>query len=164
MQGATLSSDEGFMPSLENAVATLIKLLIGAALSVWSSLTPTLQTLFWISLLDIASGLIASGKFKNLCSEKAWRGMRRKCLMWILIFAAGLMNKIVNFGFDLSTALGIYFIITETLSIVENCGRAGLTLPVWLRGRLIQLAAQEPKVESDDQPQIAKSAVVASNE
>lgn len=135
------------MPDFKESLVIVAKFLIGAILSVWSSMHPVLQTLFWISLIDIGSGLLASGKAKNLCSQKAWSGARKKGMMWLIIGASILLNRVVNLGFDFSIAMGIYFIVTEMLSIIENAGVAGVYVPAWVRVRLKQLADQEPQSE-----------------
>ncbi len=128
--------------SKENFVVVL-KAAAGLIFGFWSTLPVILQTLFWLSLIDAASGVLASSQRRTLCHDKAWTGAKKKAVMWLVIMSGVLMNRVVNVGFDFSLALGIYFIITEMLSVIRNARRAGLYVPPWVVDRLRALQRED---------------------
>lgn len=134
--------------SSKSVLVDTLKVCAGVIASFWATLNPTVQTLFWLTLIDVTSGVIAGGNEGNLSSQKAWTGGRKKAMMWLIVGSAILMSKQVDavlgkqLGIDFSVAVGFYFIIQELISIVENAGRAGLELPPWIKAKLRQFADQ----------------------
>jgi toxin secretion/phage lysis holin len=120
------------------------KFLVGVAVSLFMKMPHALQVLFWVMIADLISGIIASGIKKQLCSARGYVGAKKKTLMWIMLGVAHLANQTINFGVDFDSALAIYFIINEILSVAENCNRAGVKLPDWLETRLVAARDMDP--------------------
>lgn len=131
----------------DDVLSKVFKLLLGAVGSLWVGMPHTLQILFWCMLLDQISGMIVGGQQKKLSSTRGWIGLKKKSLMWCLIGVAHLAGEVVNIGMDFANVLGIYFVINEVLSIIENCAIAGVSVPPWLKSRLIKVQSMQDQKE-----------------
>ena len=95
-------------------------------------------------LLDFATGLIAGYKMQNLNSKRAFKGLRKKLLILVILCGASLMHRLVpNLGFR--TLVGIFYCATELLSITENAAKAGVPIPKKLKKALEQLKEEDNK-------------------
>lgn len=102
------------------------------------------KVLFGLMLLDFATGLIAGYKMQNLNSKRAFKGLRKKLLILVILCGASLMHRLVpNLGFR--TLVGIFYCATELLSITENAAKAGVPIPKKLKKALEQLKEEDNK-------------------
>ena len=102
------------------------------------------KVLFGLMLLDFATGLIAGYKMQNLNSKRAFKGLRKKLLILVILCGASLMHRLVpNLGFR--TLVGIFYCATELLSITENDAKAGVPIPKKLKKALEQLKEEDNK-------------------
>ena len=100
------------------------------------------KVLFGLMLLDFATGLIAGYKMQNLNSKRAFKGLRKKLLILVILCGASLMHRLVpNLGFR--TLVGIFYCATELLSITENAAKAGVPIPKKLKKALEQLKEED---------------------
>ena len=102
------------------------------------------KVLFGLMLLDFATGLIAGYKMQNLNSKRAFKGLKKKLLILVILCGASLMHRLVpNLGFR--TLVGIFYCATELLSITENAAKAGVPIPKKLKKALEQLKEEDNK-------------------
>lgn len=100
------------------------------------------KVLFGLMLLDFATGLIVGYKMQNLNSKRAFKGLRKKLLILVILCGASLMHRLVpNLGFR--TLVGIFYCATELLSITENAAKAGVPIPKKLKKALEQLKEED---------------------
>ncbi|WP_314348068.1 phage holin family protein [Fusobacterium massiliense] len=100
------------------------------------------KVLFGLMLLDFATGLIVGYKMQNLNSKRAFKGLRKKLLILVILCGASLMHRLVpNLGFR--TLVGIFYCATELLSIIENAAKAGVPIPKKLKKALEQLKEED---------------------
>jgi len=100
------------------------------------------KVLFGLMLLDFATGLIAGYKMQNLNSKRAFKGLRKKLLILVILCGASLMHRLVpNLGFR--TLVGIFYCATELLSIIENAAKAGVPISKKLKKALEQLKEED---------------------
>ena len=100
------------------------------------------KVLFGLMLLDFATGLIVGYKMQNLNSKRAFKGLRKKLLILVILCGASLMHKLVpDLGFR--TLVGIFYCATELLSITENAAKAGVPIPKKLKKALEQLKEED---------------------
>lgn len=132
---------------MDDVLPKLLKVLLGVLASMWVSVPHTLQILFWCMLLDQISGMLVGAQQKKLSSTRGWIGLKKKSLMWCLIGVAHLAGEVVNIGLDFANVLAIYFIINEVLSIIENSALAGVSVPPWLKDRLIKVQSMQTQRE-----------------
>lgn len=127
-----------------------LKLLVAAIITLVAAvhLSPTLTTLFWLMLLDLLSGMVIGFKSKKLSSSRGYDGIKKKAMMWILLGGAHLSDRVINVGFDFEEALGVYFIINEMLSLIENSALLGVPFPPYIIETLMKLKASPPATTS----------------
>ncbi len=115
-------------------IAFLIWLIGG-----WDTLA---KVLFALMFLDYLTGLIVGYKMQNLNSQRAFKGLRKKILVLVILCGASLMHKLVP---DLAfrTLVGMFYCATELLSIVENVAKVGVPIPKKLKKALEQLREEK---------------------
>ena len=115
-------------------IAFLIWLIGG-----WDTLA---KVLFGLMFLDYLTGLIVGYKMQNLNSTRAFKGLRKKLLILVILCGASLMHKLVP---DLAfrTLVGMFYCATELLSIVENVAKVGVPIPKKLNKALEQLREEK---------------------
>lgn len=115
-------------------IAFLIWLIGG-----WDTLA---KVLFGLMFLDYLTGLIVGYKMQNLNSQRAFKGLRKKLLVLVILCGASLMHKLVP---DLAfrTLVGMFYCATELLSIVENVAKVGVPIPNKLKKALEQLREEK---------------------
>lgn len=115
-------------------IAFLIWLIGG-----WDTLA---KVLFGLMFLDYLTGLIVGYKMQNLNSQRAFKGLRKKLLILVILCGASLMHKLVP---DLAfrTLVGMFYCATELLSIIENVAKVGIPIPNKLKKALEQLREEK---------------------
>ncbi len=115
-------------------IAFLIWLIGG-----WDTLA---KVLFTLMFLDYLTGLIVGYKMQNLNSQRAFKGLRKKLLVLVILCGASLMHKLVP---DLAfrTLVGMFYCATELLSIIENVAKVGVPIPNKLKKALEQLREEK---------------------
>lgn len=115
-------------------IAFLIWLIGG-----WDTLA---KVLFALMFLDYLTGLIVGYKMQNLNSQRAFKGLRKKLLILVILCGASLMHKLVP---DLAfrTLVGMFYCATELLSIIENVAKVGVPIPNKLKKALEQLREEK---------------------
>lgn len=97
-----------------------------------------LQVLVIFVVLDYITGVTAAWYEKKLDSNVGLRGIAKKILLFVPV-AIGYWLDIV-LGTEMFRSLSIFFYIAnEGLSILENLGRAGVSIPEPLKAALDQL-------------------------
>ena len=117
-------------------IAFLIWLIGG-----WDTLA---KVLFGLMFLDYLTGLIVGYKMQNLNSKRAFKGLRKKLLILVILCGASLMHKLVP-DLEFRTLVGMFYCATELLSIVENVAKAGVPIPKKLKKALEQLREEDKK-------------------
>jgi toxin secretion/phage lysis holin len=103
----------------------------------WMKSVPALMPLLILMGLDIAMGLFVAIATKRLSSSASWKGMARKVCQLILVAVAAVIEPFAN-GMPVLSLACMSFIVTETISIMENAAQAGVPLP----GALVELLAK----------------------
>lgn len=95
-------------------------------------------------VVDYATGLISGYINEKLNSHIEFKGVSRKStILWVLIVAVLLDRLISNDTWTFRTKVAYLYIANEGISILENCGKCGFTLPVKLIKTLEQLKIKE---------------------
>lgn len=111
------------------AVGSFVTLLFGG----WDA---GLITLAVFMVIDYVSGLIVAGVFKNspktstgaLESKAGWKGLCRKGMTLLFVLVAYRIDLVIGTDYIRNMVI-IGFIANELISIVENAGLMGLSLP-----------------------------------
>jgi toxin secretion/phage lysis holin len=125
---------DGVIRSIKYAVAA-IGAVLTAFLGGWDMV---LRVLVLFVALDYITGVAAAWAEKQLSSEIGARGILKKVLLFVIVALAYQLDKAI--GQEVFRSLAIWFYMAnEALSIIENCGRAGVPIPAFLRTALEQL-------------------------
>lgn len=117
-------------------ICTLIGVLgglISAALGGWDY---ALVTLMIVMCIDYISGIVVAGVFHAskktesgaLESNVGFKGLCRKCMILLIVLIAYRMDLVIGVTYIRDTVI-IGFIANELISIIENAGLMGITLP-----------------------------------
>lgn len=108
-----------------------------------------IYTLVAFVAVDYITGVCSAVVRKSLDSRVGYKGIFHKILIFGLVGIAHLLDaNILNTGDVLRTAVILYYIANEGISIIENAGEMGLPIPPKLLNVLEQL-----KGENDDSKQ-----------
>lgn len=100
------------------------------------------KCLLALMFLDYLTGLWVGYKMQNLNSKRAFKGLRKKLLILVILCGASLMHKLVpDLGFR--TLVGMFYCATELLSIIENAAKVGVPIPKKLKKALEQLKEED---------------------
>lgn len=130
-----------------------IKAAIAAVIAFFTALWGWIgwAILIWMTaiFLDYISGSMAARKEKNWSSEVAREGLWHKAGEILAVLVAALCDialRVIAEGsgikmpFDIGPLLLpivlLWYILTETGSIIENCGRLGAKVPKWFKQKI----------------------------
>lgn len=78
-----------------------------------------IKTLLVMMVIDYITGIMKGYKNKNINSNIAYRGLRKKVMVLFIVMAASQMDVILQ-GVGIRTLVLIFYVATEFLSILEN--------------------------------------------
>lgn len=106
------------------------------------------RALLIMMALDYITGVAKGFKNKNANSSRAYRGLKKKLIVLIIIVAATQMDTILQ-GVGIRTLVLMFYVATEFLSILENAAILGIPIPEKLKLALEQ--CREQKIKKDGQ-------------
>lgn len=116
-----------------------IAAVIGGILSfIFGAMTPAFAVLIALMVLDFCTGLLHAIVEKKLNSKTCARGITKKIFILALVAVAHL----IDISLGKAVCMGVvefFYIANESMSIIENAGRAGLPVPEKLTKVLAQL-------------------------
>ena len=95
------------------------------------------RALLIMMALDYITGVAKGFKNKNANSNRAYRGLKKKLIVLIIIVAATQMDIILQ-GVGIRTLVLMFYVATEFLSILENAAILGIPIPEKLKVALEQ--------------------------
>lgn len=133
---------------MNNNLITTIKAGISVAmatLSAWlGSLSIPVLILVLLNIIDYITGIIAApyrGEARN--SNKGFRGIAKKISMWLLIVVGAIIDWLIVYAgdvvgltlsvkFAVASAVAIWLICNEIISLLENISDIGVPFPAFL--------------------------------
>lgn len=111
---------------------------IGALLA---SVPDAVKWLVLIMALDVMTGVAIAARDGKLSSTEAWKGGMKKAATLIVIGLVMVLDKGLNLlpGVNLGSAVTVYYIWTEALSVVTNAAALGVPIPDILLNALQKL-------------------------
>lgn len=88
-----------------------------------------LDLLLLLMAIDIITGIAKAVKNKNLWSRKSLFGYTRKLLIFGVIILANVIDQILGLGGAVTYSAVIFYIASESLSIVENMSEMNVLIP-----------------------------------
>ena len=90
--------------------------------------------------LDYITGFTRGYINKELSSDVGLKGIARKCVIFVVLIVAVMLDRLMNTGNWLFRSLVCYFYIAnEGLSLLENSAALGVPIPTKLKDALAQL-------------------------
>jgi len=110
------------------------------ALGGWDAL---LKLLVALMAADYITGLVVAAVFKRsnksesgtLDSNASFKGLARKCAVLVLVYIAVLLDTATGTHY-VRSAVALFFIGNEGLSLLENVGLMGVKYPAFLKNML----------------------------
>lgn len=129
--------------------AVELTLASGAALlnMLYGELDGLLTALLCFVILDYVTGVICAIVDHRLSSQIGFKGICKKVLIFIMVGIGHLLDAYVlrSEGSMIRTAVIVFYLANEGLSIVENAGHVGLPIPKKLKLVLEQLHDRDEK-------------------
>lgn len=103
-----------------------------------------IYTLIALVSVDYITGVVSAVMHKELDSRVGYKGIFHKIIIFCLVGVANLLDRnILNSGEVLRTAVILYYIANEGVSIIENAGEIGIPIPEKLLDVLQQLKGDD---------------------
>ena len=120
-----------------------IAAVIGGILTfIFGELTPAFAVLIALMVIDFCTGLLHAFIEQKLNSKTCARGIVKKIFILALVAVAHL----IDISLGKAVCMGVvefFYIANESMSIIENAGRAGLPVPKKLTEVLEQLNGKD---------------------
>ena len=135
------------------AVLAAIGSFIANQLGGWDA---ALAVLVAFMALDYSTGVILALVFHKsrktdgggLSSAAGLKGLVRKGVILLVVWVAALLDQLTGVGY-VRTAVILFFIANEGLSILENVGLMGVPLPAFLRRALEAMREKNDDPDAD---------------
>lgn len=111
--------------------------------------------LFWAVIafmaVDYITGVLVAVINKNLSSEIGFKGLVKKLLILVFVAMGHIMDTyVIGSGSALMSAVMLFFLANEGVSIIENAVGLGMPVPKKLRDVLEQLKQESEGDDNDD--------------
>lgn len=116
--------------------------VVGAFIgSFFGGMDGLLYTLVALMVIDYITGVVVAIVEERLSSEIGFKGIAKKVFMLLLVGIANLLDLHVLGGgaSAIRTAVILFYIANEGISILENASVMGLPIPEKLKDALLQL-------------------------
>ena len=99
-----------------------------------------LYALIAFMVIDCITGVMCAISDHTLSSEVGFKEICRKVLIFLLVGVANVLDvQVIGTGSVLRTAVIFFYISNEGVSLLENAGHLGLSIPKKLKDILAQL-------------------------
>lgn len=127
------------MKHTDTIYTTFLGGTISSAAYLFGGLDHLLLSFAILLVCDFILGVLAGAGELGISSKRAYKGLAKKAGMAIMIIVANVADNVTgNGGHFLRNAMIMFLIATEGISIVENLGRLGITVPDFLKNTFEQ--------------------------
>ena len=135
-------------------ISWLASILGGALGWYFGGLDGLLYALLGLTTVDYISGVIAAYTSRELSSAKGFKGIAGKVMIFCLVGAANVVDKLIFGEADtLRTAVIFFYIANESLSIIENAIKLGVPIPDLMKDKLAQIKGSASSAKDTKQNQ-----------
>ena len=132
-------------------IQIIIDSIAGAVGAVLGFMYGEVTGLFWALIAfmatDYITGVVVAAINKQLSSEVGFRGLAKKLMILVFVSLGHIADMYVVGGTPVAmSAVMLFYIANEGLSIIENAGNLGLPVPKKLKDIMVQL-----KKESEEE-------------
>lgn len=124
----------------ENTFTIISSIVLSFLSYCFGVVTPALEFLLWCVILDVFVGVLACFVNPKLTfnSRKMFRGLVKKVILLSIVAFSKHLDLLMHTDIICMTTT-YFFIVNESFSVIENCGKAGLKLPKILENSLEQI-------------------------
>ena len=106
----------------------------------FGNLDGLLIALLTVIILDYITGIVCAKINRNLSSATGFKGLAKKGFMLSIVVIANIIDtQVIKSGSAFRSAVICFYLVNESISILENAGNIGVPLPKKLKDILIQL-------------------------
>ena len=125
-------------------IQIIIDSIAGAVGAVLGFMYGEVNGLFWALIAfmatDYITGVVVAAINKQLSSEVGFRGLAKKLMILVFVSLGHIADMYVLGGTPVAmSAVMLFYIANEGLSIIENAGNLGLPVPKKLKDIMVQL-------------------------
>lgn len=133
-------------------IVRAISAVVGGALGfLFGEVSGLFYALLTMMVIDYISGVLIAIINKKLSSEVGFKGLVKKIFMLMLVAIGHIIDAhVIGSGAAVMTAVQLFFVANEGISILENAARLGVPIPKKLKDILIQLKDSEDKGGGED--------------
>ena len=118
----------------------------------WGVPDSWLYAVIALVILDYITGICAAIHSKELSSEIGAKGIAKKITTFAVISLAHILDEyVLKDGGAIQTMTSIFYIVNESISILENAIRTGLPVPEKLKSIIRSLGKSEESSEISDE-------------
>ena len=122
---------------MKNTICTLVGAVGGVVATAFGGWDAGLVSLLIFMGFDYVTGLIVAGVFHkskktdtgSLESKTCWKGLCRKCTTLVFVLVAHRLDLVIGSTSYIRDAVIIAFLANELISLVENAGLMGISMP-----------------------------------
>ena len=135
-----MSKIQIIIDSIAGAVGAVLGFMYGEVTGLFWALSAFMAT-------DYITGVVVAAINKQLSSEVGFRGLAKKLMILVFVSLGHIADMYVLGGTPVAmSAVMLFYIANEGLSIIENAGNLGLPVPKKLKDIMVQL-----KKESEEE-------------
>jgi toxin secretion/phage lysis holin len=117
------------MERLDVVFKTGAAILGGMAGLIFGESVGLIIVLFWSSVIDYGSGIVAAFLEKTLSSKIGFKGIAKKVMIFVMVALAHQVDTALGTKNMFRDATVVFYIANELLSIFENAKRMGVDVP-----------------------------------
>ena len=122
----------------------------GAAAYLWGPWDALIIALVIFVVLDYITGIAKAAICRELSSKAGFHGLLKKVAIFVLVAIGTVMDSVIPAAnHAIRSAVIMFYIANEGLSILENAGEIGLPMPEALKAALKKLSEPGEKKETD---------------
>lgn len=133
-----------------NSLAAL-KWIIAIAVAEWLRVPDIMRALVILMTIDYVSGFIAAIKKKEVSSEVGFWGLIKKMMTILLLLACHLVEGAIGAEWKIEQIAAFGYCVNEAVSVIENCSRIGVPIPVQLVSVLMNVQKLRSKQATSEQ-------------
>lgn len=129
---------------MEDIVDFIIGCIAGMLCWFFGEIDGFIKVLITFAIIDYLSGVAAAYARHELSSEIGFKGIAKKILIFALVGIAHVIDKnLLGDTEALKTAVCLFYVGNEGISILENAVHLGLPVPESLKEKLLNFTKEE---------------------
>lgn len=121
---------------MKSMICTIIGIVGSAIASCFGGWTAAMTTLLIFMVIDYITGLVVAGVFHKskktengaLESKAGFKGLCKKCMILLFVLIGHRLDLAIGTAY-IKDAVCIGFMVNELISIIENAGLMGISVP-----------------------------------